>query len=107
MNGPDGMSTERRLGVQAERTELAWVRTTLACGALAAVSTRLLSDDIGLIVALALGALVAVPGLVASVWRVRRLRERPEPAPPSLAGVALLAGSVAVVDVVVLVELAR
>jgi hypothetical protein len=92
---------------QVERTELAWARTALACAGLAAVSAHLAGDDIGLALALALGTVVALPGLVASWWRIRGLRAHPEPAAPRAAGVALLAGSVAAVDVVVLVLLAR
>jgi uncharacterized membrane protein YidH (DUF202 family) len=90
------------LGTQAERTELAWVRTTLACAALAALSGRLADVDVNLAVPLGLGLLIALPGAVASVWRTRALRRHPEPPPPSAAGVAMLAGSVVLADVVVL-----
>jgi uncharacterized membrane protein YidH (DUF202 family) len=104
--GPEGPSlVPERFGAQAERTEMAWVRTTLACAGLAAVASRLLAGDAGLPVVLALGAFVAVPGLVASWWRVAGLRARPEPTPPRPAGVALLAGAVAAVDVAVIVVL--
>jgi uncharacterized membrane protein YidH (DUF202 family) len=96
-----------RFGAQAERTEMAWVRTTLACAGLAALAARLLADTTSLPVLVALGVLVAVPGLVASWWRVAGLRVRPEPLPAPTAGVAMLAGSVAVVDLVVLVAVFR
>jgi hypothetical protein len=43
---------------------------------------------------------------VASWWRIRGLRASPEPEPPRAAGAALLAGSVALVDVAVLLVLA-
>jgi uncharacterized membrane protein YidH (DUF202 family) len=89
-------------GLQAERTELAWVRTALACAALAALALRLVSDDVGVGVALGLGALVAVPGLVAAWWRAGELRDVPVPAPPRALGVAALALSVALVDLLVL-----
>ncbi len=100
-------SSEDLVETQVERTELAWVRTALACAGLAAISVHLSGDDIGLTLALVLGTLVAVPGLVASWWRIRGLRAGPEPEPPRIAGVALLAGSVALVDLAVLVLLAR
>jgi uncharacterized membrane protein YidH (DUF202 family) len=86
---------------QAERTELAWVRTVLAAAGLAAVAVRLSGRDFGLGFALVLGTLVAVPGLFAAWWRVGSLRE-PEPAPPRQAAVAVLAGTVAAVDALVL-----
>jgi hypothetical protein len=50
---------------------------------------------------------VAAPGLVASWWRIRGLRARPEPDPPRAVSVALLVGSVVLVDLVVLVMLVR
>jgi uncharacterized membrane protein YidH (DUF202 family) len=102
------VTTEReRVGAQAERTEMAWVRTTLACAGLAAVAARLVGASGSVPVLLGLGVLVALPGLIASWWRVSGLRGRPEPLPPRVAGVALLAGSVALVELVVLVELVR
>jgi hypothetical protein len=90
---------------QAERTEMAWVRTTLACAGLAALATRLVDARSELVVAVGLGLFVALPGLVASWWRIGGLRTRPHPAPPRVAGVALLAGSVALVDLAVLVRI--
>jgi uncharacterized membrane protein YidH (DUF202 family) len=91
------------LGTQSERTELAWVRTTLACAALAVLAVRLAGQGLGAPTALALGALVAAPGLTASWWRSRELRSRPEPDPPSTVDVAAVAASVVLVDVLVLV----
>jgi hypothetical protein len=91
---------------QVERTELAWARTSLACAGLAAIWAHVSVGEVGPVLALALGALVAMPGLVASWWRIRGLRASPEPEPPRAAGAALLAGSVALVDVVVLLVLA-
>jgi uncharacterized membrane protein YidH (DUF202 family) len=114
MTGTDGSAdaagdrpgrVPERFGAQAERTEMAWVRTTLACAGLAAVAARLLADTTSLALVVTLGMLVAVPGLVASSWRIAGLRASPEPLPPSPAGVALLAGSVAVVDLLALVAL--
>lgn len=98
-------ASEELLGTQAERTELAWVRTTLACAALAALSGRLADADMGLAVPLALGLLIALPGAVASVWRTRALRRHQEPPPPRAAGVAMLAGSVVLADAAVLTML--
>lgn len=105
---PDpGASSDDLVETQVERTELAWARTSLACAGLAAVSVHLAGDSIALVPALVLGSCVAVPGLVASWWRIRGLRAgRPQPEAPRVAGVAILAGSVALVDVVVLILLA-
>ncbi|HEX6420115.1 MAG TPA: DUF202 domain-containing protein [Acidimicrobiales bacterium] len=89
---------------QAERTELAWVRTGLACAGLAAVATRLAGPDLSLGAALALAAVVAVPALGAAWLRVGGLRARP-PAPPRHVAVAVLAGTVAAVDALVLAML--
>lgn len=105
MTAPAPDDAKELLGAQAERTELAWVRTTLACAALAVTAGRLAGPDIGPTLALVLGVVVAGPGLVASWWRVRGLRARPEPAPPSTVGVAMLAGSIVMVDALVLARL--
>jgi hypothetical protein len=91
---------------QVERTELAWARTSLACAGLAALWAHASVDSLGPVLALALGGVVALPGLLASWWRIRGLRASPEPEPPRTAGAALLAGSVALVDVAVLLVLA-
>jgi hypothetical protein len=92
---------------QVERTELAWARTSLGCAALIALSVELSFDDLGLVPGLAIGALVALPGLVAAWWRIRGLRTAPIPEPPRPAGVAIVAGTVALVDVAALVLLLR
>jgi hypothetical protein len=82
-------------GLQSERTELAWVRIALACGALAAVATRLTGDHVPFGIALVLGGLVALPGVVAGAVRIRALRGAAVPAAVSPAGIALLSTSVA------------
>ncbi len=89
--GPAGSAR----GLQSERTELAWVRTALACGALAAVATRLAGDHVPFGIALLLGGLVALPGVVAGAVRIRALRRPAMPAAVSPVGVALLSASVA------------
>jgi len=90
------------LGTQSERTELAWVRTTLACAGLAVLAVQLAGEGFGAPAAFALGALVAAPGLTASWWRSRELRSRPAPDPPRTVDVAAVAASVVLVDVLVL-----
>jgi hypothetical protein len=100
-------TSEDLVETQVERTEMAWARTALACAGLAALSASGVNSGASAWVALVVGGLVAVPGLVASGWRIRGLRAAPQPNPPRTLGVALLAGSVAVVDVVMLVLLAR
>jgi hypothetical protein len=87
----------------AERTELAWVRTTLACGALAAIAARLGDDAASRWLALALAGLVTAPGLVACLLRVRVLRAQPQPGAAPAASVALLAASVALAGLAALV----
>ena len=91
-----------RTGLQAERTQLAWVRTALAIGALVAVATRLAGDARPAVLAVGLGVTAALPGLAAAVVRIRALQRRavPEAATPSTA--ALLATSLALADVLVL-----
>lgn len=100
----DGPGADEAAGAQAERTELAWVRTALAAGGLAALAARLIAADHA-VAALVIGAAVAVPGLVASWWRITALRRHAEPPPPRAAAVGLLAAMVAAVDVLVLVFL--
>lgn len=92
---------------QVERTELAWARTSLACAGLGALAVHLTFADIGLAPGLAIGAVVAAPGLIASWWRIRGLRAAPTPEPPRAAGVAILAGTVVAVDLATLVLLLR
>jgi len=100
-------------GLQAERTELAWVRTALSCGGLALVATHLADDRLGFAVAVAVGALVAAPGLAGARLRVGALRRRGRPgagAPPvraSSTAVLLLVSTVVLADLVALVALAR
>lgn len=96
--------TLEAIGAQAERTEMAWVRTALASGGLGAVAVRMLGAD-ALWLALVLGVLVALPALVASWWRIRGLRVQSEPAAPRAAGVALVVATVVLVDVLALVDL--
>jgi uncharacterized membrane protein YidH (DUF202 family) len=80
-------------GLQAERTQLAWVRTALACGALAALAARLTGGGLHPAAALMLGSAVALPGLVASLLRIRSLQRQPVPAAATPASVALLTAS--------------
>jgi uncharacterized membrane protein YidH (DUF202 family) len=90
---------------QPERTELAWIRTSLACAGLGAAFTRF-GDAVArpwAMVALALA--VSLPGLVAATWRMFDLRRSPVPTPPRTAAVAMLAGSVVLVDALVLAGL--
>jgi uncharacterized membrane protein YidH (DUF202 family) len=110
-----GSAPQRRPGpgapdhveTQVERTELAWARTSLACAGLGALAVHLSFADLGPVPGLAIGAFVAVPGLVAAWWRIRGLRAAPTPEPPRPAGVAFLAGTVAVVALATLVMLLR
>jgi hypothetical protein len=89
-------------GLQAERTQLAWIRTALATGALAALATRL-GGGPSTVLAIALGLIVALPGAAASLVRIRELQREPVPraAPPSTVG--LLATSVVLAGLVALV----
>jgi uncharacterized membrane protein YidH (DUF202 family) len=98
---------DRTGGLQAERTELAWVRTAMACGALAIVATRLSGHGATLGWALGLGVAVAVPGLAAATIRLHGLRRRPEPQLARRPEIALLAISLALADVLALVLMVR
>ncbi len=71
------------------------MRTALACGALAAVATRLSGDRVPFGIAVALGAVVALPGVLAGAIRIRALRRAPTPPAVSPTGVAMLSASVA------------
>jgi uncharacterized membrane protein YidH (DUF202 family) len=95
---------EPDLGLQAERTALAWTRTALACAGLAAVSLRLVDRRVDLAAVLVIGAVVAVPGLAAAWWRLRDLRAG-QPHVPPRRSVALLALTIAVVDAAVLARM--
>ena len=100
-------------GLQAERTELAWVRTALSCGGLALVATHLADDRLAFAVAALIGALVALPGLAGAGLRVGTLRggagragsTAPRPASPAAA--QLLVATVVLADLVALVALVR
>jgi hypothetical protein len=100
--GDDADGAADVVETQVERTELAWVRTALASAGLGAVAVHLAFGDLGLVLGLVIGTAVATPGLVAAWWRIRGLRATPVPAPPRREGVAILAGTVALVDVVAL-----
>ena len=89
-------------GLQAERTQLAWIRTALAIGGLAAVATRLAASGPAAVLAVVAGVVVAIPALAAAWRRIRSLRRQPvarAPAPPT---VALLAASLALADALTL-----
>jgi hypothetical protein len=88
-------------GLQAERTELAWIRTALVCAALTTATARLADGSVPDAVPLGLGAVVGAVGAAAAALRIAVLR-RPMPAPPPRAGVALLAAAVAAADLVAL-----
>jgi hypothetical protein len=88
-------------GLQAERTELAWVRTALACGALTTLTARLGGDAIPVILSAGLGTAVGAVGVGAAALRIRALRG-PMPAAPPRSATALLAASIVTADVVAL-----
>jgi uncharacterized membrane protein YidH (DUF202 family) len=100
-------------GLQAERTELAWVRTALSCGGLALIATHLADDRLTFAVAALVGALVALPGLAGAGLRVGALRGGAgragwtAPQPASRAAVQLLVVTVVLADLVALVALLR
>ncbi len=97
-------SSPAAIGAQAERTEMAWVRTALASGGLGAVAVRMSGAD-ALWISLGVGVLVSLPGLIASWWRIRSLRVHPEPPAPRTAGVVLLVATVVLVDLLVLADI--
>jgi uncharacterized membrane protein YidH (DUF202 family) len=85
-------------GLQAERTQLAWVRTALAAGAPAAVASRLTQGGPPLILAVVFGLVVAMPGVVAALTRIHALERQPVPTAAAPWTVALLATSLALAD---------
>ncbi len=89
-------------GLQAERTQLAWVRTALAAGALAAVATRLTRGGPSLVLAVVFGLVVAMPGFAATLTRIQALQRRPVPRGAAPWTVASLAGSLALADALAL-----
>ena len=100
-----GPPPARAPGSQSERTALAWVRTALACAGLAAIAVRLADHRADLALVLAVGALVAAPGLAATWWRVRDLAPGGTPPGPRPWAVGALAGTIALVDLAVLARL--
>jgi hypothetical protein len=101
MNGAPGQNAGTA-GLQAERTQLAWVRMALAAGALAAVATRLARGGPSLVVAVVFGLVVAAPGVAAAVARIHALQRQPVPRAAAPWTVGLLAGSLALADALAL-----
>jgi uncharacterized membrane protein YidH (DUF202 family) len=91
-----------RTGLQAERTQLAWIRTALATGALVAIATRLAGGGRSTVLAIVLGLVVALPGAAAALLRIRALGRGPVPRPALRSTVGLLATSVVLADVAAL-----
>jgi hypothetical protein len=96
--GPNAGAT----GLQAERTQLAWVRMALAAGALAAVATRLTRGGPSLVLAVVFGLVVAAPGFAAALARIHALQRQPVPRAAAPWTVALLAASLALADALAL-----
>jgi Domain of unknown function (DUF202) len=92
--GPNAGAT----GLQAERTQLAWVRMALATGALAAVATRLTPGGPSLALAVVFGLVVAMPGFAAALARIHALQRQPVPRAAAPWTVAMLAASLALAD---------
>lgn len=99
--GPNAGTT----GLQAERTQLAWVRMALATSALAAVATRLTRGGPSLVLALVFGLIVAAPGFAAAMARIHALQRQPVPRAAAPWTVGLLAGSLALADALALAVL--
>ena len=89
-------------GLQAERTQLAWVRMALATGALAAVASRLARGAPSLALAVVFGLLVTAPAFAAAMARIRALQRQPVPRAAAPWTVGLLAGSLALADALAL-----
>ncbi|WNI14866.1 DUF202 domain-containing protein [Actinacidiphila sp. ITFR-21] len=97
-DGPAGRDPDRDPGLQPERTQLAWRRTTLSCAVAAVLALRQALRTGGgplraVAVCLVLLALVAF-GWLAHV-RIRRLSARRPPAMPLWAAVSVLGCTVA------------
>lgn len=98
----------RDRGLQAQRTELAWVRTALGCGALAVLAIHLADERLPVGLAVLIGGAVAAPGLAGCGLRLQALRSRrPMAAPARVAAVRLLVATVAAADLVALGALLR
>jgi hypothetical protein len=94
-------------GLQAERTELAWVRTALSGAGLALVALRVGPDPPPVPVALVTGAVVTALGLLACLLRTRSLAARGRTVAASTVAVVLLTASVTLAEVVTLALLLR
>jgi uncharacterized membrane protein YidH (DUF202 family) len=97
-NGEEG---EHDRGLQAERTELAWVRTALVCAGLTTAMLHVADGATSDLVAVVAGLAVGGAGVLAAALRMRTLR-RPVPAPPPRSGAALLAACVVAADALTL-----
>jgi hypothetical protein len=96
------VNNPKERGLQAERTELAWIRTALVCAALTTVTAKLTHGSLPDAVSILLGLAVGAVGVSAAALRIRALR-RPLPVSPPQVGVALLAGSVVAANLAALI----
>jgi uncharacterized membrane protein YidH (DUF202 family) len=101
------MASDPPPGLQAERTELAWVRTALSGAGLALVALRVGPDPPSVPVALVTGAVVAALGLLACLLRTRSLAARGRTVAASTVAVGLLTASVLMAEVVTLALVLR
>jgi uncharacterized membrane protein YidH (DUF202 family) len=95
------MTDEEDRGLQAERTELAWIRTALSCGALTTIAGHLGGGAVPGLVSAGLGGTIAAVGVAAAVLRIGTLRG-PTPASPPRQAVALLTASIVAANLVAL-----